>query len=369
MRTTTAFVLLWSLISFANLFAQKEVICKNFGQFNDGLAPILNDNKWGFIDTEGNIVIQPVFRAYVSGFGENPYFSEGLTPVIDAETEKVGYINKKGEMVIPYQYYSGDNFHEGVAFVGLQNDYVIIDSIGNIIARKFIAINGWHSKFSGGFAGASKNSAYGFIDKTGKFVIEPNFEEVRDFSNGFAAVKKDNKWGFIDTTGSITVPFQFTNEPKPFSNGRAFVQGANYTWGIIDTTGKLLVEPKYKQVFPFNGGAAIVSVMDNKFQETFYVIDPNGKVVKEFQKAKKYNETITLLSGFTEGLAVAMKDSKKGFIDTKGKIVIDFKFRQLQPFSDGLALAELFDEKTKIVTKGFINNKGKMVIVIKAPQF
>ena len=333
------------------------------------MAPILVDNKWGFIDTEGNVVIAPIFRAYVSGFEENPYFSEGLTPVIDVETERVGYINKKGELTIPYQFYSGDNFQEGVAFVGTQNDYVLIDLEGKIIAQKFIAINGWHSKFSEGLAAASKEFGYGFMDKSGKFLIEPTFEEVRDFSDQFAAVRKDNKWGFVDKTGEVKVPFQFTNEPKPFSDGRAFVQGTNATWGIIDETGKLLVDPKYKQIFPFNGGAAVVSTMDNKFQETFYVIDINGKVVKEFPKAKKYNETITLWSAFNEGLSIAMKDSKKGFIDSKGKVVIDFNYRQVQPFSNGLAYVELYDAKTKAITKGFINNKGKMVIIIKEPKF
>jgi hypothetical protein len=32
-------------------------------------------------------------------------------------------------------------------------------------------------------------------------VIAPQFDGSRDFKNGYAAVEKDNKWGIIDTSG------------------------------------------------------------------------------------------------------------------------------------------------------------------------
>ncbi len=361
------------IISFALLsltaLAQKQIFFNQVGQFNDGLAPVLLDNKWGFIDTEGNVVIEPKFVAFLRTFSETPFFSEGLTPIVDPETNRVGFIDKKGNIVIKPQFYSATNFYEDVAIAGTQEDYVLIDKSGNIIAQKFVAINGFYSHFSNNRAIVQKGFSYGYIDKQGKFVIEPVYDEARDFSNGLAAVKKDGKWGFIDTDGNVKVQFQFTNEPKPFSDNRAFVQGTNLKWGVIDPEGKIIVEPIYDQVFPFGSGAAVVSKMDEKWNNTFYIIDVTGKSIKTFSKSAKSNETITLWSGFNEGLAVVMKDFKKGFMDPKGNIIVACKYRELQPLSSGMAYFEKYDDKTKKVTKGFIDKTGKEVFTIEPPKF
>ena len=37
---------------------------------------------------------------------------------------------------------------------------------------------------------------YGYIDKTGKIVIEPRFDNAKDFSEGLAAVNIEGKWGW-----------------------------------------------------------------------------------------------------------------------------------------------------------------------------
>jgi len=42
----------------------------------------------------------------------------------------------------------------------------------------------------------------GYIDTTGKLVIQPQYDTVSDFSESLAAVKIGDKWGYIDTTAS-----------------------------------------------------------------------------------------------------------------------------------------------------------------------
>ena len=46
-------------------------------------------------------------------------------------------------------------------------------------------------------------SKYGFIDKSGKMVIEPQFDNAEPFSEGLAQVEKDGKLGFIDKSGKV----------------------------------------------------------------------------------------------------------------------------------------------------------------------
>ena len=36
-------------------------------------------------------------------------------------------------------------------------------------------------------------------------MIEPQFEKTRDFKNGYAAVQKGGLWGFVDKTGKWVI--------------------------------------------------------------------------------------------------------------------------------------------------------------------
>ena len=49
----------------------------------------------------------------------------------------------------------------------------------------------------------------GFIDKTGKIIITPQFDRISLFSEGLACVKIGNKWGYVDKTGKIIITPQF----------------------------------------------------------------------------------------------------------------------------------------------------------------
>lgn len=48
-----------------------------------------------------------------------------------------------------------------------------------------------------------QNGMYGYIDRTGKVVIHPKFDEARDFSEGLARVEMNSKWGYIDKKGKF----------------------------------------------------------------------------------------------------------------------------------------------------------------------
>jgi len=42
---------------------------------------------------------------------------------------------------------------------------------------------------------------WGYIDKTGKIVFEPQFDNAGYFSEGLAGVRIGKKYGYIDKTG------------------------------------------------------------------------------------------------------------------------------------------------------------------------
>ena len=82
----------------------------------------------------------------------------------------------------------------------------------------------------------------GFIDKTGKLVIDPQFDGAGNFAEGLARVSIGNKWGFIDKTGKYVINPQFDGAGN-FAEGLACVKLGNKI-GWINKTGKYIWGPK-----------------------------------------------------------------------------------------------------------------------------
>jgi serine/threonine protein kinase len=57
--------------------------------------------------------------------------------------------------------------------------------------------------FSEGLAVVIDGQLYGYIDKLGREVIPPRYDDARHFSEGLAAVKQGESWVYIDKTGKI----------------------------------------------------------------------------------------------------------------------------------------------------------------------
>jgi hypothetical protein len=225
---------------------------RNFASrhFSEGLMPVMIGYKYGFADAEGRLVIFTRF----DGAGD---FSEGLAPA--KVGDKWGYVGRDGEMKIAPQFDEASSFSERHA------------SVCHIIKKPK---NGDDLTETLVF-GTSTSEQCGYIDKSGAFVIAPQFNEANDFSGGLAAVlvgRRENvltgadpqagKWGYIDQTGKVVIPLQFQNA-RDFAEGLAAVKiGAK--WGYIDAGGKVVISPRFEWAQSFADGLALVAVGEMK---------------------------------------------------------------------------------------------------------
>ncbi len=204
-----------------------------------GLAAVYSDGKYGFIDSTGTFVIEPQFMT-VSDFGDN-----GLA-FARMSDDKAGYINTSGEFVFTFTdkyVYSGKPFDShGLAKISIAGRPVIIDEAGNkVIDQNISDISDFDEN---GIAVAKSNGKYGFIDKTGEFVIEPAYKQAYAFANGYARVKLDEGWGFIDTSGKVVVESAYYRATDMYADGYSVVikDGETYDYAIIDTNGSIIVD-------------------------------------------------------------------------------------------------------------------------------
>ena len=104
-------------------------------EFTDGMARVtLDGKKWGFINTGGEMVIEPVYA-------EVQYFTCGLAAVSYRpwnDDRKWGYIDKEGKMVIEPQYDTAYPFFKGLADVRYRdkdghNHWLLINTKGETV--------------------------------------------------------------------------------------------------------------------------------------------------------------------------------------------------------------------------------------------
>jgi hypothetical protein len=110
-------------------------------------------------------------------------------------------------------------------------------------------------------------------------VVSQLFEDAGVFSEGHAAVKADGRWGYIDKTGRVVIKPQFESA-EPFSDGLAAVSVGVNRVGYVDTAGQVAIPPTYVSGRKFTRGLARVTKMGAPGRGTaMSYIDKSGKEV------------------------------------------------------------------------------------------
>ena len=202
--------------------------------FNEGLAKVKLNGRYGFINEEYEEVIPVVYNAC----GD---FSEGLAACV--KNGKVGYVDKNGKIVVPFKYDEPTHlldyyaqFYEGRAQVRLNGKFGFIDHLGNEVIPLIYDFAGI---FSEGLAEVDKDCKVGFIDHLGNEVIPLIYDGATQFSDGLAGVKKGDSWGFINRYNEIVIPYKF-REVKLFKNGECTVMTHDVDFRKIDKNGDFI---------------------------------------------------------------------------------------------------------------------------------
>ncbi|MFN8361661.1 MAG: WG repeat-containing protein [Candidatus Kapaibacterium sp.] len=205
--------------------------------------------------------------------------STNHTPLFQiTENDKIGFIDSTGRVVIPPQFRSAGDFSEGLASVRLSGTYGYIDATGTfIIPPQF----DYATPFSGGLAVVYRNGMPSYIHPNGEQAFECTFPAVGSFENGRALVRTaSKKYGMIDTHGKLFIDTVYS-EIRPFSEGRAVVVGINKQdeVGVIDTLGRILIPyGKYKTIEPFTNGFTVVEGVKHSEYS-----DPKNGIVKKLE--------------------------------------------------------------------------------------
>jgi hypothetical protein len=146
-----------------DLKEELSIIAYQGYQFWENVAVVNKDTVYALMNKKGEVIKR------LNGVDQLKFCNEGMLAI--KEKGKWGFIDERGNTVIPAKYDSCDNFKQG-------------------------------------YARFRMNGKWGMLDKTGKEIIEAKYENIFSGENG-VFIFYDNTWGIMDKTGRIIVPAKF----------------------------------------------------------------------------------------------------------------------------------------------------------------
>ncbi|MGE5612792.1 MAG: WG repeat-containing protein [Bacillota bacterium] len=314
------------------------------------LENYLGELKWGYIDSRGSFVIEPVFS-------EARRFQPNQRAIVGVNG-KYGIIDTSGKYIAEPIYDNINEYSEKLAIARVGDGFVVLDEGGNIISEKYYYIRGYkNSRAVFSIMNQEGAELYGYLDETGKPVVEPVYKSVTDFDEEQAAVKQaDGTFALIDKDGNLIRTLEY-NYVGGFSSGMARFAGEEEgKYGYLDKNGNVAIPPSFTYAGDFRGDLAVVDVSWEYPGEKVGLIDKTGKFVIPPQ----YSEILLLGEGMAALGIPKIADnpfagSKFALATDKGKIMTDFIFYSIEPFKNGVACA------SDSISTFFIDKKGKRI--------
>lgn len=322
----------------------------------DNIQPFLLDNniimcckngKWGAIKAYTWKTVIPFEYDDYNGCFE---YNNNLLCVRKGEGHN-GYINTKGEVVIPLEHSTGWFFKDDEYTVFQNSKTGIWYSYNNkgkkVEIGKYDAVQSSHENR----IRVRKNKKYGFVNsKTGKLVIPCIYDDAYHFNEGVALVtNKEHGYALISKTGELLSDFILDNYYSKYyvKNGLFTNIGINGKWGSIDKNGKLIIPFEYDGLSDFNKKGYARFKKDGKWG----VINKFNNIIIP----ATYDDM--RLSDECELIAVN-KAGKWGYINQSNQIVVPFSYDDAYAFGTSEEFASVYKNRDV----GYIDRQGKLVV-------
>jgi hypothetical protein len=211
--------------------------------YSEGLAPVRVDDRWGYVDLDGDVVIEPRFH-------DARRFREGHA-VVNTAAGKVCLVGRDGAPLSAARYASASDLEDGRAVV-------------------------------------SSATRAGLVDATGAVVLPLVYDGLERASRNLYRASRDGKWGYIRSDGSEVIPHRWDRIGKW---SRLIPVNRDAVWGYIDRRGAVVVEPSHLAAANMFEGLARVRPADpddgERYPFLFFGVRPTDWIA-EYDEAHLY---------------------------------------------------------------------------------
>lgn len=176
--------------------------------------PVRKDQKWGLIDTNGTLVVKPLYDA-ISDFNKDGF---AFVHVNDL----VGIINPEGTEIIPPEF-EDIKTTESIYFIARKDKlWGVFTNAGKLIIpaeyEELVYIGNRLFMFR-------NDTLSGILNTDNKIIIEPQFESTKNTGNGFIITKLNNLLGLYDYSGKRLLENSYSN-----------IEAVNENYAVFRTT-------------------------------------------------------------------------------------------------------------------------------------
>lgn len=247
-------------------------------------------------------------------------------------------------------------------------------SIKNIVTGETTIKNikiDWMQSSRDSFAVFCSENKRGYYNtNTGKIAIAPQYRRAWIFSEGLAAVQKDGNIGFIDHSGKTVIDFIFPYHGNPlsefvFMNGYCVVADSTGQCGVINTKGDWVIPAEYDHISTFKE-YAIVRTAGLRKQMSY-----DGKVLNSFvldylsELTYKTVERVENKEGNVEymektvhtGYYSYCTGGRCGLMDSDCRRLTEPLYSSIRAVNNRIFRAVLIDGYSEVI----LNNKGEVM--------
>gem|GEM_PF-526337 len=283
--------------------------------YSEYLALVCSNDKYGFIDVNGNEIV-PL------KFDEAHSFSEGLAAV--CINKKWGFINNSGAICIPLKFDKANSFENGKSVVRIGNYYGMISKIGEeLIPVKYDILN----IHSDGFIASKLNGKWGVINIGSREIHPHEYDKIDNYYFNKIIVRKNWKAGLMDKF-SVSPAVMYYDDIETYIKGLGRVK-KDGKYGLLNQLGEEITPIKYDEII----GSDMYDLICVKIGDKFGLMDKAGNEITDI----KYEWVSYYKSKF---IPVKLND-KWGFVDYGGKEITSIKYDEESYFHNGIAYVKL----------------------------
>lgn len=318
---------------------------------------INKDNKWGVIDNNAKIVIQPTYDEaiiipnnkqdiFICTYDVNYEDGTYKTKVLDNKNKE---IFKEYDKVVALENYDENKnmwYEDNVLLVEKDGKYGLINLNGNKILDtvydEIYTLKGTKNSLI-----TVKEEKLGLVDNLGQEVIENKYEEIKSLGEDTKKyiVKENNKYGIY---GILNCKYQ---EIKPLNNNDIYCVKEANKYKVINKEEKVIFTEKFDNIETIKDNIIVY-----EYKDKYCAYD--------VENSKKLSATYKTLKYTTNDLFIARTNNSYGIIDINNETKIKQEYANINYYEDvnvyelegkDADLNTILNNNLEEITKGIVN--------------